>query len=187
MRWATGHILIRNGAARALTKLRWSPDDDEIKVCFLFAQGAWGELIGFHKKAIPYLIEGLRDENAGIRIKAAFTLGKIGDADGLEPLVRAIQDIDPEVRIAAVRALGDIRDPRALPFLINLFSDSNNNVCIAAADALTMIGMPAFESLVAALGDPGRSPRLAAVRSLGNIRNPKVIPPLIAKLEDAFP
>lgn len=179
--------LVRKGAADALTRLRWSPDDDEIKVCFLFAQGSWDELAGFKKKAIPYLVEGLRDENAGIRKGAARALGSIGDPDGFEPLTRALSDPDPDVRGPAALALGELRDPRAIPFLINLFYDANATIRNEAADALATIGTPAFEPLVAALSDSKTGARLAAIRSLGKMKDPRVIPPLIAKLEDAFP
>jgi HEAT repeat protein len=179
--------LVRSGATRALTKLRWSPEDDEIRVCFLFAQGSWTELAGFRKKAIPYLVEGLRDENAGIRKEAARALGTIRDVDGFEPLTRVITDPEMEVRIQAAWALGEIGDWRAIPFLINLFYDNNPQVRNAAADALAVIGMPAFEPLVAALGDPKPGARLAAIRALGTINDARVIPPLIGKLEDAFP
>lgn len=179
--------LVRYGATQALTRLRWSPDDDEIKVCFLFAQGAWEELSEFKKKAIPYLIEGLRDENEGVRKGAAIALGTIGDPDGFEPLTRAITDPETEVRVLAARALGELSDPRAIPFLVNLFYDSTPGVRNAAADALSVIGMPAFEPLIAALNDTKTIARLAAIRALGKIPDPGVIPPLISKLNDAFP
>ncbi|NMB78302.1 MAG: hypothetical protein GYA23_04330, partial [Methanomicrobiales archaeon] len=179
--------LVRRGATRALTKLRYTPDDDEIKVCFLFAEGSWEELAGFKKKAIPYLIEGLKDENPGIRKGAAQALGSIGDPDGFEPLTRAISDPAVEVRAPAILALGELKDPRAIPFLLNLFYDGNAGIRNAAADGLAAIGMQAFEPLVAALSDPKTSARLAAIRALGKIKDPNVIPPILAKLEDAFP
>lgn len=179
--------LVRHGATQALTRLRWCPEDDEIKVCFLFAQGAWDELAGFKKKAIPYLIEGLRDENEGVRKGAAIALGTIGDPDGFEPLTRAITDPETEVRVLAAHALGKLSDPRAIPFLVNLFYDSNPGVRNAAADALSVIGMPAFEPLIAALNDTKPIARLAAIRALGKIPDPGVIPPLVSKLNDAFP
>lgn len=179
--------LVRRGATQALIKLRWHPDDDEIRVCFLFAQESWTELAGFGKKAIPYLTEGLRDENAGIRKGAAIALGTIGDPDGFEPLTRAISDPETEVRVPATLSLGKLRDPRAIPFLVNLFYDSNPVIRNAAADALSTIGMPAFEPLVAALSDSRPIARLGAIRALGNIPDARVIPPLISKLEDAFP
>ena len=178
---------VRQGSAAALSRLRWNPDDDEIKVCFLFAQGAWRELTSFGKKAIPYLVEGLKDENPDIRKGAAQALGTIGDPDGFEPLTRAISDPDPDVRAPAALALGELKDPRAIPFLVNLFYDTNTGIRNAAADALAVIGQPAFEPLVAALNDPKTSARLAAIRSLGKQKSKNVIPPLIGKLEDAFP
>ena len=69
---------VRQGSAAALSRLRWNPDDDEIKVCFLFAQGAWRELTSFGKKAIPYLVEGLKDENPeSIRIVTMKYVSKV--------------------------------------------------------------------------------------------------------------
>jgi HEAT repeat protein len=179
--------LVRRGAAQALTGLQYSPDDDEIRVCFLFAQGSWDELAAFKKKAIPYLIEGLKDEYPGIRKGAASSLGKISDPEGFEPLTRAISDPDLDVRIAAALALGAQKDPRAIPFLTNLFYDSNPQVRNGAADALALIGIPAFEPLTAALNDAKPHARLAAIRALAKIQDPRVIPPLVSKLEDAFP
>lgn len=51
----------------------------------------------------------------GVRISAARTLGKIGDARAVEPLIQALkEDSDWSVRHEAVEALGEIGDAREI-------------------------------------------------------------------------
>jgi hypothetical protein len=60
-------------------------------------------------------IEGLRAFGASSRRDAAVTLGKLGDARGVSPLIdRLKNDHDREVRMAAAWALAEIGDPRAV-------------------------------------------------------------------------
>lgn len=176
--------LIRHGAAQALTNLRWTPDDDEIKVFYLFAQEAWGDIAGFEKKAIPYLIGVLHDEDPEIRKNVAATIGIIGDSDGFEPLILCLNDTETEVRVAAIIALGALKDVRALPNLVELFHNDSQQVRTAAADVVSLFGLPAVDTLVVALDDPNRTVRHTAIKALGKISDSRVIPLLIAKLED---
>jgi HEAT repeat protein len=74
--------------------------------------------------------------NAGIRIRAAEALGRIGDPRGVEPLIAALQDWDDTVRRTAAEALEKIGDPRAAKALRIAVEDKDYNVREAATNAL---------------------------------------------------
>ncbi len=57
---------------------------------------------------VDVFIKQLQDEDAGRRIEAAQTLGKIEDARGLEPLIAALGDSEVAVREAAALALESV-------------------------------------------------------------------------------
>src|SRR5438477_264681 len=86
----------------------------------------------------------LKDDDAGVRGSAAFTLGKVG-ADGktvLGPLLEALDDEEASVRsnvLLTVAGLG--RDAReAAPTLIKSLQDPNAGVRSGAAFALGKVG-----------------------------------------------
>ena len=54
------------------------------------------------------LIGALEDSDAGVRWKAAYALGEIGDERAIEPLIEALKDSDEYVRKGAAHALGKI-------------------------------------------------------------------------------
>ena len=57
-------------------------------------------------KAIPFLVEGLKDSNSDVRKAAAWALGKIGDSSAIPALKAALKDSDSDVKKAAMEALG---------------------------------------------------------------------------------
>src|SRR5204863_6316708 len=54
----------------------------------------------------PDLTRLLGDEEARVRRRAALAVGRVGLADGVEPLLPLLSDADPEVRQMAAFALG---------------------------------------------------------------------------------
>ncbi len=118
----------------------------------------------------------------------------------------ALQEIDPQWRqsflvqnsvpdlIAAlndknkrhdgvVSALGYIGDTRAVVPLIDVLKHDMSNKKIAAY-ALQRIGTAAIDPLIEAAKDPDWQVREAAIIALGGIKDPQVMPPIIAALED---
>ena len=77
------------------------------------------------KKAIPSLIETLKDDESYVRREAAKVLGELGDADAIEPLLEVLtEDESGDVRREAIIALGLIGDERAVEPLTIALEDS---------------------------------------------------------------
>lgn len=92
------------------------------------------------KNDIKGVIEALGyEKDVQVRREAAYTLGKIGNSNAVEPLMKALNDPDNHVRRQAADALGNIGDKRAVEPLTKAMSDPNNYVCQGAADALKKI------------------------------------------------
>ncbi|MDB5306595.1 MAG: repeat protein [Gemmataceae bacterium] len=110
--------------------------------------------------AVPALVAGLDDPHPGNRSTAAFILGRIGPAAGdAVPVLlrRATTDEDEDVREAAGRAVGRIG--RDLPATVT--------------------------ELLAMLESADDPSRIAAVRAVGFVGDPRAVPPLIASLRHA--
>ena len=102
---------------------------------------------------IPDLTAGLKDKNVDSRIRAAWTLGRIGrDAKRAVPeLIEALSDENPIVRLYVAEALGKIGVPKKdiVPALINALHDKEAMVRISVAEALWNTGTRAKRALFA--------------------------------------
>jgi HEAT repeat protein len=110
-------------------------------------------------------------KDGAVKRHAIMSLGMIGDAKALPPVLDALkgkgirQDGAPTpgcivseeafIKEAAVTALGHFRDPRVIPDLIQLLKDVH--VRDRAAASLALIGDAAIEPLVSFLHDPKAS------------------------------
>jgi HEAT repeat protein len=68
--------------------------------------GALGEIRD--PRAIPALLEALKDENSNARQWSAAVLGEIKDLRAVEPLRQRLDDLNPRVREAAALALKEL-------------------------------------------------------------------------------
>jgi HEAT repeat protein len=92
------------------------------------------------KKDVDGLIKALGyEKDVQVRREAAYTLGKLGNSSGVDPLIKALEDPDSYVRRQVADALGIIGDPKAIEFLNKALNDPNKYVCQGAADALKKI------------------------------------------------
>jgi len=89
----------------------------------------------------PDLVRMLADSDARVRRRAALAVGRIGLADGVEPLIPVLaSDADAEVRQMAAFALGLMSDARAKDPLVTALADPSPLVNGSAAEALGLIG-----------------------------------------------
>ncbi len=86
------------------------------------------------------LIKLLNDNEARVRRRAALAIGRVGLAEGVEPLTRLLSDSEIEVRQMAAFGLGLIGDPSARPALLAALKDPEPVLQGRAAEALGQIG-----------------------------------------------
>jgi cyclophilin family peptidyl-prolyl cis-trans isomerase/HEAT repeat protein len=97
------------------------------------------------------LVELLADRNATVRVRAALAIGRVGLAEGVEPLSRLLVDDEPDVRQMAAFALGLIGDASGRAALLRALGDASPIVQGRAAEALALIGDRGDASAVAAM------------------------------------
>ncbi len=128
----------------------------------------------------------LDSDRAEYRMAAASALGRIGDEDGLRPLIERLGDDDPRVRERVCYALGQIGDPNGVDPLIERLEDDHERVRSAAADALGTIATgSALAALLAMLDDDNAAIRRVAASALGNAGSAEPVPDLVGALEDS--
>ena len=136
------------------------------------------------KKAVPFLIESLHDNDVEVRWKSAEALGRIGDKSAVEPLIFLLEDSDGDVRKHTARALGDLGDERAVDPLIDSLQDIDWPVRKNAATALGRIGDErALKPLLNALQDDDIDVRRHAIGALVKMKK-HAVKPLLKKLND---
>jgi cyclophilin family peptidyl-prolyl cis-trans isomerase/HEAT repeat protein len=124
------------------------------------------------------LIELLRDPEGRTRRRAALAVGRVGLAEGVEPLVGLLADADVEVRQMAAFALGLIGAPSARAALLKALDDPDPLVQGRAAEALGLIGNRADADAVS-----GIVRRNAANNALAGLEPDDLTYPLAAPVE----
>src|SRR5271154_2000926 len=80
-------------------------------------------------RVVTALIAALSDADADVARNAATSLGAVGGAAAVEPLIAALRNTNgyfhSVVRAAASASLGKLRDPRAFEPLVNAISDTS--------------------------------------------------------------
>ncbi len=121
---------------------------------------------------LGYVYEDWLDRKA-----AAKSLGQIGDARAVEPLIKTLGDKDWKVRVVAAKSLSEIGDVRAVEPLIKVLGNKDDEdwgwyVRKVAAEALGKIEIGyarAVEPLIKTLGDRDKDVREAAAEALEKI------------------
>jgi HEAT repeat protein len=106
--------------------------------------------------AAPVLVIALRDSDADVAREAATSLGSLGSAVAVEPLIAVLNNRDGYfhcvVRAAASQSLGQLRDVRAVPPLLDAINDPIAEVSAEAIRALAALadprGIPALLQVV---------------------------------------
>lgn len=129
--------------------------------------GSAGQVVFATTPPAPYdLARLLADPDARVRRRAALAVGRVGLANGVDPLVKALgSDAEPEVRQMAAFALGLLRAQSAVAPLQAALRDSSPVVQGRAAEALSVIGdaasAPAIGEMVAAHAKSGAVAKIA--------------------------
>jgi HEAT repeat protein len=121
--------------------------------------------------AVDSLLLSLKDPDEEVRRHSATTLGNIGDARALGPLVDALGDGDWSVRRASAEALGKLGDAQAVDALTGVLTgDVDEDVSAAAATALGLLrDERAVAPLMESLNQESWTLRRAVIGALGNI------------------
>jgi HEAT repeat protein len=164
--------------------------DTDVRLC---AVGALGDL-GYKGAVLPLIWTLQNDdgevETGSIRLYAAMSLGKLGDARAIEALVAALGDADSEAGHWAGKALVQIGAASVVPLIRALKGDNGQAVWNAAAALGDFGDARAVEPLVGLLSDKTLDPegtrdvRARAAASLGMIGDKRAVESLIAALLD---
>jgi HEAT repeat protein len=154
-------------------------------------RGAAASALGYLGKVegIVAVEQALKDKIPAVRTSAAISLGELG-VTSASVLKQALSDPNPVVRAAVVSALLRIGEPveEVMSAVDGLLQQSDPGTRSAAAKALGRAQGKSGEAVIGILSDlladPIPRPRIAAVRSLGQIGGESAIPILKRALHD---
>lgn len=138
-------------------------------------------------EASTALILALADDDAGVRSRAAFSLGRLRSTGSLSSLADRLADQGEveDVRVQAANALRQIRSPQAVPTLIASLGDQSGAVRQHACMALGEIGDPAaVEPLRSLLTHQSWETRVDAASALWEMGAPNADQSLRALLSE---
>lgn len=132
--------------------------------------------------ALRILVSTLAERNGDVQ--ADLTKAFLGFRDEALPhLVKALTDSQWRTRKAAshiIAALGD----SALAKFLELIPKNAEDVDYWMVQTLSLMGGEATTYLIKAFSHPNRKVRLAALRSARNVKDPRIVVPLLAVLEE---
>jgi len=201
---------IRTHAAEILDGMGWEPWSATERAWYLIAREQWIELAPMGRAAVGPLIRALNSDDDRIRSEAAGTLGEIGDAAAVGPLVDALADenvapaaadalvaigkaaIAPVLRLLeeetgaaqenAVEVLGRLGAQEATPAIVDLVRRGGDRLHRKAVDALIGIGAPAIGPLISLLGEDGdgHAGAVAALTRIGDDAREPLVEALVS-------
>lgn len=138
-RWRALKALVRESGLNKEEVLTICREDENIKES-LIPSIRGDRLFRYKHKYLDESILKLKDKRADVRWRAAVALGRIGNHEAVEPLIKALEDEHGPVRYAAIESLGKIKE--AVGPLIGKLKDKNPKVRSKATIALGEIGDP---------------------------------------------
>jgi len=87
-------------------------------------------------KAVPHLIEALKDERTNVQHAAAWALGQIGDPAAVDPLRLALRTSDIQGRLAFGAALARLNQQIGRDELIRIMDETTTAVQVQAVEAM---------------------------------------------------
>lgn len=122
--------------AAIITALAQALADGRGQLCDAAARA----LVQHGATSVPSLLTTLRHGRPELRLLAARSLGQLGDARAVDPLVRALKDHDECVRQQIIQALAGFDDPGVVPALMRALNDPSPLVRATAAEMLAQRG-----------------------------------------------
>lgn len=142
------------------------------------------------KRAIPILRELLQTESdLSVLSAVPFALGRIGDRESTESLIRLLKDTRPDVRHSAAQGLGWMKDRKAVQPLTDILSDPDFEVRLITVWALGNIrdnsDNKVTKLLIALFGEEKEMHvKIAILEALGKIADSEAVPFLMEFLSD---
>jgi HEAT repeat protein len=155
--------------------------------------GLLGRIRNCGDEVMSSLTNALHAPDREVRYAVIDTLGQIGAQSGCRVAVLQLVEIaqrtdaDKAMRSAAIKALGQIKNRDAVPGLIEVLRDPDLEICKMVIDTLGKIG---GSEAVLRLGeitqrtDADKAMRSAAIKALGQTRDPDAVPGLKRILQD---
>ncbi|MFH1621881.1 MAG: HEAT repeat domain-containing protein [Candidatus Omnitrophota bacterium] len=148
-------------------------------------------MLALHKlkdeRALPLLLDAVRNTNSLIRMEAVNALGSWGKE---KPLLEVLkQEKDIFVRQGAIRYLGEMKSKKSIPILIQILKDNNENLDTRYGAAEALADLNEIEMLIESLGNKDVDVRYASSFALAKRKDPRAIPILIEAMrnKDLFP
>jgi HEAT repeat protein len=123
-------------------------DDPRVRRYLALTMGHLGDA-----RAIPALVEGLKDSQVDNQVYNLWALGSIGDKSAVPAIQEKLKGEDPAVRRTAVYVLGALKDPRAIHDLQVALNDVSDDVRWNAAIALAQLNDAAGVDVLLRLTD----------------------------------
>ncbi len=184
MRSGAARILGLTGKTDALDPLiqTTKDSDQDVRRAAVAALGSIKD-----PKAVPPLIDALKDSYWFVRSEAANALGRQKDARAIKPLLDVVTDSDSTVENSAENSLvllASIPGTPADEFALHL-NDTNPKLATISGACLAILKDPRAIPVLLKLADSNNPQmRLHAVKSLGDMGNPMVLPKLRQTLKD---
>lgn len=137
-------------------------------------------------RAVPALINALRDGQPDVRAQAVRVLGRVGDAPSILALVSALDDRDKRVSAAARTALITLGiDEVARSAVESILRTGSYARFTAAEQSLRQLGADLRRALYDALEHDDLALRLSAINMVGASQRLEALPRLLHLLDDS--
>jgi len=121
------------------------------------------------KRAIPFLLRAINDQDENVRIAAVESLGKVGGQEAHEKLIDLVHSgQDMTLRFSALHILGRLGKPFPPELIERLLKERMFRRAVFEVLGES-VSASSVDYLVEGISDPAKSARQAAIRSLANI------------------
>ena len=135
---------------------------------------------------LQQIIQELKSDKRGQRVKAIFAMEKVKSTDIFPHLMGLLKDPDADIRGAAIQVLGAKGHPKSLSSLVKHLKDPSPSVRVHTAEALGHFDDERLAPyLVSLLAEDDEQLVASAARSLGSIGSLDSVEPLMKLTKDS--